>query len=57
MNPPELVDLEDIGRTAAQQVQGLLGKSLWGRVEQIQVTGTQGVAGVVVAVRWQENLR
>lgn len=30
MNPPELVDLEDIRRTATQQVRGLLGKLLWG---------------------------
>lgn len=51
------MDLEDIWRAAAQQVQGLLGKILWGRVEQVQVRGTQGVTGVVVAVRWQENLR
>lgn len=30
MNPPELVDLEDIRRTATQQVRGLLGKLLRG---------------------------
>lgn len=57
MKPPELVGLEDIRRTATQQVRGLLGKLLWGGGEQVQLTGTQGVAGVVVTVRWEKHLR
>lgn len=47
---PELVDLENIGSAAAQRVNGLLGQILRRRVEEVQLTGAQSVAGVVVTV-------
>lgn len=54
---PELVDLQHIWSAASQRVHSLLGQVLGRRVEQVQLAGAQGVAGVVVAVRWKENLR
>lgn len=49
--------MEHVRGAAAQQVQCLLGQILARRIEQIQVTGAQGIAGVIVAVCGQEHLR
>lgn len=57
MNSPQFVDLEHIWGAATQRPHSLLGQILGGRVEQVQLAGAQGIAGVIVAVCRQENLR
>ena len=44
--------LQDVGGTATESVSGLLGNVV---VDQVQVSGAQGVTGVIVAVGGQED--
>ena len=52
---PELMDLEHVRGAAPQGVHGLLRQALGGGVEVGGVTRAQGLAGVVVTVRGQED--
>lgn len=51
------MDLKNVWSAASQRVSGLLGQILRWRVEQVQLSRAQGVAGVIVAVCRQEHLR
>lgn len=50
-----VVHLQDVGGAAAEAASGLLGDVVRRQVDQVQVSGAQGVAGVVVAVGREED--